>query len=245
MNKTFDEGLELAHQIQPAPPVEGVMVLLAAPYIHLRELVTTLADMPHVDVAAQNCHEKENGAYTGEVSAAMLRSIGVRYVILGHSERRQYARESNELLARKVDTALGTGLRPIFCCGESLAIREEGWEDRYVVNQLEKSLFHLSEEQFRQVIIAYEPIWAIGTGRTASPAQAQAMQARIRQAIAAKYGGDVAESTSILYGGSVKPGNAAELFAQPDVDGGLVGGASLKAPDFLAIIEALSATVTV
>jgi triosephosphate isomerase len=193
----------------------------------------------NVYVAAQNCSNKLSGAYTGEVSVTMLQSMCVKYVVIGHSERREYFNESNELLAQKVDTCLDHKTTPIFCCGEPLAVREAGTQNEYVAGQLTESLFHLSEAAISQLVIAYEPIWAIGTGKTASSDQAQEMHAFIRSHIASKYGAAIADSISILYGGSVKSANAVEIFGQPDVDGGLVGGASLIADEFVAIINAL------
>jgi triosephosphate isomerase len=190
-----------------------------------------------IQFAAQNCHQEESGAYTGEVSAQMIKSLGAAYVILGHSERREQAAETNELLAAKVNIALDNNLKVIFCCGESLDIREADKQNEFVTNQLTESLFHLDEEAFKQIIIAYEPIWAIGTGKTASSDQAQDMHAEIRKHIAGKYGETIANSTSILYGGSCKPSNAEELFSQKDVDGGLIGGASLMSRDFMDIIK--------
>ncbi len=239
MNKDFNSGIELIKALKEGTTAQdGVHVILGTPFIHLKDAVAMTADVGHIDIAAQNCHQEEKGAYTGETSASMLHSIGIRYVILGHSERRQYFRESNELLGQKVRRALDTGLTPIFCCGESLNIRNEGWHARFVKNQLERSIFELSEADFKKVIIAYEPIWAIGTGVTASPEQAQEMHLEIRNAIAEKYNQSVADETTILYGGSVKPANAVDLFSQPDVDGGLVGGASLKAETFIPITNA-------
>ena len=184
------------------------------------------------------CYTKTNGAYTGETSVTMLKSIGVEYVVIGHSERREYFKESHEMLAEKVNVILENGLLPIFCCGEALAIREANTYVAFVGKQLKDSLFHLSAEDFGKVVIAYEPIWAIGTGVTASPKQAQDTQAALRNIIAEKYGATVADDTTILYGGSVKPANAKELFGCPDVDGGLVGGASLTAENFVPITEA-------
>jgi triosephosphate isomerase len=192
-----------------------------------------------VFVAAQNCSNKLSGAFTGEVSVTMLQSMCVKYVVIGHSERREYFNESNELLAQKVDICLENKTTPIFCCGEPLEIRESATQNVYVSKQLTESLFHLSEEAIAHVVIAYEPIWAIGTGKTASSEQAQEMHAYIRSHIASKYGQSIADSISILYGGSVKSANAVEIFSQPDVDGGLVGGASLIADEFVAIINAL------
>lgn len=238
MNKTLTDGLSLAKEIRASiTSGEGVLTILAPPSVLLQPLAEIIADAPHIQLAAQNCHQEEKGAYTGELSVEMVKSVGASHVILGHSERRQYFAESNELLAAKVDRVLAGGLVPIFCCGESLPIREAGNHVRFVAQQLEDSLFHLTAEQFASIIIAYEPIWAIGTGVTASKEQAQEMHREIRALVAAKYGEEVGEGLSILYGGSVKPANAKELFAQPDVDGGLVGGASLKAEDFVAIIR--------
>jgi triosephosphate isomerase len=193
----------------------------------------------NVYIAAQNCYSKKSGAYTGEVSVEMLKSIDVPYVIIGHSERREYFLESNQLLAQKVSIALEYGLTPIFCCGEPLAIREANTQNEWVAKQLQESLYHLIAEQIKKVVIAYEPIWAIGTGKTASSQQAQDIHAFIRSQLAHQYGTSLAEEIPVLYGGSVKASNAAELFHQTDVDGGLVGGASLQAAEFTAIIQAL------
>jgi len=192
-----------------------------------------------IAVAAQNCSEHESGAYTGEVSAAMLTSVGIKHVILGHSERRQYFGEDNWLLAKKVDIALKHGMTPIFCCGEPLEVREANGHEDLVKRQVEESLFHLSAEQLQKVVIAYEPVWAIGTGKTASAQQAQDMHAVIRKHLASKYSQAVAEEITILYGGSVGAANAKELFSCPDVDGGLVGGASLKSRDFTEISKSI------
>lgn len=238
MNKSYEEGLELARTLAADTTATDAIMILGTPFIHLKAVADILKDASHIKLAAQNCHEKESGAYTGETSIDMIKSVGADYVILGHSERRQYFAESNELLARKTDLVLSKGLLPIFCCGESLDIREAGTHVDFVSKQLKESLFHLSESEFAKIVIAYEPIWAIGTGVTASPAQAQEIQKEIRELIKGKYGPEIANATTILYGGSVKPANAKELFSQPDVDGGLVGGASLKAGDFKAIYEA-------
>lgn len=239
MNKTLEEGTQLVSDIlAQLPPLNG-RVVFATPYIHLSSVASLLKGREGVYLAAQNCHQEEKGAYTGEISAAMLLSVGVNYVLIGHSERRQYFGETNQQLAQKVDIALSKGIKPIFCCGEPLDIREAGTHDDYVAAQLEASLYHLTEEQFRQIVIAYEPIWAIGTGRTATSAQAQEMHAGIRARIAAKYGAEIADDTTILYGGSANAGNAQELFSQPDVDGGLIGGASLVAADFVKIVAAM------
>jgi triosephosphate isomerase len=191
-----------------------------------------------IEVIAQNMHFAESGAYTGEISAGMLKSIGVKTVILGHSERRAYFNETDESLAKKVDAALGNDMRVIFCFGEELSDRKAGNEERVVEGQIRNALFHLGSDAFEHIVLAYEPVWAIGTGETATPDQAQAMHAFIRKTLAEKYGNAIADSVSILYGGSVKPNNAKEIFSKPDVDGGLIGGASLKAEDFFAIVNA-------
>jgi len=214
--------------------------VFAVPAIYIPLALEKLANKSNVYVAAQNCHQKESGAYTGEVSASMLQSIGVKHIIVGHSERREYFAESDALLAEKVNAILAIGSTPIFCCGEPLSIREAETQNAFVEAQLKNSLFHLSAEAIVKVVIAYEPIWAIGTGKTASSAQAQEIHAYIRSCFAAKYGEALANQISILYGGSVKASNAKEIFSQPDVDGGLVGGASLVATEFSAIINALS-----
>jgi len=214
--------------------------IFAVPTIYIPLALAKLANKPNVFVAAQNCHQKEAGAYTGEISASMLESIGVKHVIVGHSERREYFAESDTLLAEKVNAILAIHSTPIFCCGEPLAIREAETQNAFVEAQLKNSLFHLSAEEIVKVVIAYEPIWAIGTGKTATSAQAQDIHAYIRTCFANKYGEAVANEISILYGGSVKASNAKEIFSQSDVDGGLVGGASLVANEFNAIINALS-----
>ncbi len=239
MNKNYQEGLNLVLDIQKNTQPSDVLVILATPFLQLKEAIHITRYNPHIKIAAQNCHHEEKGAYTGEVSANMLAAINVEYVIIGHSERRQYNRESNEIIAQKVNAALKAGLKPIFCCGESLEIRNEGWQERFVNNQIERGLLHLSAEELESVIIAYEPIWAIGTGLTASPEQAQDMHFSIRKKISEEKGEKLAQNMSILYGGSVKPNNATQLFSQKDVDGGLVGGASLKASTFIPIIQAL------
>lgn len=238
MNKNYDEGIGLAYALVENTRPVGALMILGTPAIHLKGVAAVIAKSSHIKLAAQNCHAEEKGAYTGEISIEMIKSTGAEYVILGHSERRAYFNEDNALLAKKVKLVLEHGLIPIFCCGESLDIRNAKTHVEFVANQLEESLFDLSEEEFSKIIIAYEPIWAIGTGVTASPEQAQEMHHAIRQLLEKQYGKDVAESTSILYGGSVKPANAEELFSQKDVDGGLVGGASLKAADFAAIYQA-------
>jgi len=213
-------------------------VILCTPFIHL-SMVSKLLDAPGLSAGAQNCNDHRSGAYTGEVSAAMIKSTGAANVIIGHSERRSYYGESDELLAAKTTEALHNGLRVIFCCGEVLAERESGIHFEVVGRQLEKGLFMLAEGEFKKCIIAYEPVWAIGTGVTASPAQAQEMHRFIRDLVEKRYGKAAAEETTILYGGSCKASNAAELFANPDVDGGLIGGASLVKEEFCNIVKAL------
>ncbi|WP_142687635.1 triose-phosphate isomerase [Chitinophaga polysaccharea] len=242
MNLTLAQGEQLINDILQAglKLKEGQEVIVATPFPYLQKAKSLLKNYPGFYVAAQNCYSEKSGAFTGEVSAEMLQSIGVDYVILGHSERREYFQESNAMLAKKIDQVLANGLKPIFCCGEPLEIRQAETQNAYVARQLEESLYHLTAEQLKNVVIAYEPIWAIGTGLTASAAQAQDMHAFIRSQIANKFGREAALHTTILYGGSAKPGNAAELFANEDVDGGLIGGASLVAADFVAIIEKLS-----
>ncbi len=230
----IDELLATPHQLS-----ENQEAVFGVPFPYLINIKNKLADKRQVFISAQNCYDKKSGAYTGEVSAEMLKSIAVDYVILGHSERREYFNESNAMLAAKVDICFANGLKPIFCCGEPLEIREANSQNSFVETQLRESLFHLTADQLTGFVIAYEPIWAIGTGKTASNEQAQEMHAHIRSVLAKQYGSGVAESISILYGGSVKAGNAKEIFAQPDVDGGLVGGASLVAADFAAIINSL------
>jgi len=237
MNKTYSEGGALAKSIINKIGSSRATVVLGTPYIHLKNVSKSLTGISNIHLAAQNCHQEESGAYTGEISASMLESVGVDYVILGHSERREYFGEDGKLLAKKVDIVLKHGMIPMFCCGEKLEVREKNGQEKLVGKQIKEALFHLSPEEFAKIVVAYEPVWAIGTGVTASPDQAQEMHAFIRKTIAKKYGKEIAEGTSILYGGSVKPGNAKELFANPDVDGGLVGGASLKADDFVAIVN--------
>jgi triosephosphate isomerase len=240
MNKTFDEGVKLVTELVNIIRDEvrsDAQVVLAPPFPYLTTFGKMVESSPNVALAAQNCAYKASGAYTGEVSAEMLKSIGISYVILGHSERRQYFGETNEQLAEKVNLVLQNGLTPIFCCGETLEQREKGGFVEFVSSQLTESLFHLDTSQIEKIVIAYEPIWAIGTGVTATSAQAQEMHAALRQHLAAQYGQSTADNISILYGGSVGASNARELFAGPDVDGGLVGGASLKARDFVEIIK--------
>ena len=241
MNLTLEQGKALTEEIAQADLTlnDSRLVILGVPFPYLVTIKELLNGQPNIVVAAQNCYNKKSGAFTGEVSATMLTSIGIHYVIIGHSERREYFNESNTTLAEKVDICFENGLKPIFCCGEALEIREAGTQNSFVETQLKESLFHLSAEQLTGFIIAYEPIWAIGTGKTATSEQAQEIQAHIRSVMAAQYSAEVADSISILYGGSVKAANAKEIFGQPDVDGGLVGGASLIAPEFVAIINGL------
>lgn len=215
------------------------LTIFAVPFPYLIMSRSEVEDEMNYEVAAQNCHHKKSGAYTGEVSVDMLHSIGVNYCIVGHSERREYNGETNAMLADKVNLCLEQGIIPIFCCGEPLLIRDAGTQNDFVAKQLKESLFHLSAADIKKIIIAYEPIWAIGTGKTASTEQAQEIHHYLRSVIAGKYGAEIANEIPILYGGSVKAGNAKELFACPDVDGGLVGGASLIAADFIEIIKAL------
>jgi len=242
MNLSLAQAESLLNELVASAHSLGVHqeAIFAVPTIYIPLALAKLANKPNVFVAAQNCHQKEAGAYTGEISASMLQSIGVKHVIVGHSERREYFAESDTLLAEKVNAILAIHSTPIFCCGEPLAIREAETQNAFVEAQLKNSLFHLSAEEIVKVVIAYEPIWAIGTGKTATSAQAQDIHAYIRTCFANKYGEAVANEISILYGGSVKASNAKEIFSQSDVDGGLVGGASLVATEFNAIINALS-----
>jgi triosephosphate isomerase len=240
MNMTYDEGQKLTSEIVNMfkdEAVKDVIAVLNPPFPHLYPVKKLIGDTPGIFLGSQNCSDRESGAFTGEVSAKILASFGVSYVIIGHSERREYFKEGNELLAAKVRQALAHGLTPIFCCGESLEIRLAGTHEPNVKFQLTQSLFDLSPEDFAKVVIAYEPIWAIGTGKTASADQAQEMHLSLRRHITSKYGKEIANQTAILYGGSANPGNAKELFSKPDVDGGLIGGASLKSRDFLDIIK--------
>lgn len=239
MNKTLQEGIELATELNTilAADKPACNVIICTPFIHLAS-VTPIVDKAVIGVGAENCADKVSGAYTGEVSAAMVASTGAQYVILGHSERRAYYHETPEILKEKVQLALANGLTPIFCIGEVLEEREAGKQNEVVYGQLAGSLFDLGKEDFGKIILAYEPVWAIGTGKTATAEQAQEMHAYIRSVIAKQFGAEAADNCSILYGGSCKPGNARELFANPDVDGGLIGGAALKAADFKGIIDA-------
>ncbi len=239
MNTTVPEGVELAKEVNNAVKAADALkceVVIGVPFTHLTAVKDVISDK--VGLAAENCASKDKGAYTGEVSAAMVASTGANYVILGHSERREYFNETNEMLKEKVDQALAAGLKIIFCCGESLELREAGTYKEYIEKEISQSLFHLTPEQFANIVIAYEPIWAIGTGKTATSDQAEEVHGAIRNLVAQHYGKQVADDTSILYGGSCKPANAPELFAKPNIDGGLIGGASLKAVDFMGIVTA-------
>ncbi len=239
MNTTLQEGVALAKDVNEA--LKGVTpkcdVVICTPFTHLAS-VNAVIDTDKLGLGAENCADHKSGAYTGEVSAPMVASTGAKYVILGHSERRQYYGETSETLKEKVALALENGLTPIFCIGEVLEERENGTYNEVVKKQVEDALFHLSPEDFGKIILAYEPVWAIGTGKTATPEQAEDMHAHIRSLIADRYGKEVADNTSILYGGSCKPSNAKELFAKPDIDGGLIGGAALDAASFMGIVTA-------
>ena len=242
MNTTLAEGLALAKGLDEAlkGKTPNCDVIIGTPFTHLASVAAAI-DTNKIGVAAENCADKEKGAYTGEVSAAMVASTGAKYVILGHSERRAYYHETPEILKTKVELALANGLTPIFCIGEVLEEREAGKHFEVVDAQIAGSLFDLSAEDFGKIILAYEPVWAIGTGKTATAEQAEEMHAFIRTTIAEKFGAEAAENVSILYGGSCKPSNAKEIFAKPDVDGGLIGGAALKCADFKGIIDAWKA----
>jgi len=241
MNLTFQQGEKLLDDILAAEIKlkDHQKTIFAVPYPYLTMTRSEVAEEKNYYAAAQNCYHKKSGAFTGEVSAEMIHSLNITYCVVGHSERREYFSETNAMLADKVNLCLESYITPIFCCGEALAIREAGTQNDFVAKQLNESLFHLTPEQISAIVIAYEPIWAIGTGKTATTAQAQEMHAHLRSVIAGKYGDAVADKISILYGGSVKANNAKELFSCPDVDGGLVGGASLVAADFIEIIRSL------
>lgn len=240
MNKTLEEANTLASEVagMVESEVKGdTKVILCVPFPYLHPVKKLVGNNTRISVGAQNCNDNEWGAFTGEVSAPMIASLGISCVIIGHSERRQYYGETAQLLAKKIDVALKHNLIPIFCCGEPLEVRERNEHEALVKQQVEESLFHLDAGSVSKIIIAYEPVWAIGTGKTATAQQAQEMHAVIRGHLATKYGQAVADGISILYGGSVNAGNAKELFANPDVDGGLVGGASLKSREFVEIIK--------
>ncbi len=243
MNLSYAEAMALTDALVDATSLQlNNNIILAAPFIYLHDLVGRIQSHPLFSVAAQNCSSEDKGAYTGEISASMLTSIGVEHVIIGHSERRAIFMEEDHVLARKTDRALENGLIPIFCCGENLNQRKEKKHFDVVEKQLNNGLFHVSEMNIAECIIAYEPVWAIGTGVNAQPAEAQEMHSFIREKIRSKYGEQIAGQISVLYGGSVSSKNAGELFECPDVDGGLVGGASLKAGEFLSIIQSMEKT---
>lgn len=246
MNKLLPEAVSLVKDI--GNNLESLMLpashhlIVCPPYLYLSALnsyleISNLKEK--IALGAQNCHQETKGAYTGEIAASMLAQLQIPYVLIGHSERRAYFGENSTLLKEKVNQALAVGLQPIFCCGEPLKVRESGKHFEMVSQQLEESLFHLSTDEMKRIVIAYEPVWAIGTGVTASPEQAEEMHQHIRQLLHQKYDATLADQTTLLYGGSCKPSNADALFACPNVDGGLIGGASLKADSFVAIMEAL------
>lgn len=238
MNKDYVDSEILISKLLNLHKHSATEVIIAPPFTNLLAATNTLKGSP-IEVAAQNMHFADHGAYTGEISASMLSSVGVKIVILGHSERRAYFNETDDMLAKKVDAALHNKLRVIFCFGEELNERKAGRENSVVASQIEKSLFHLPPDAWKNIILAYEPVWAIGTGETASPEQVQDMHAFIRQTIANKYDNQLADSVSILYGGSVKSDNAKSIFSKPDVDGGLIGGAALDAEHFYAIVNSI------
>jgi len=241
MNLTYQQGTALLQTLLAADISlkENQVAVFAVPFPYLEMAHDMVEHKKNYFVSAQNCSDKKSGAYTGEVSAEMLSSVGIKYCLVGHSERREYFHETNAMLAAKVNLCLENGLTPVFCCGEALDTREKNGQNGFVENQLRESLFHLTGEELQKIVIAYEPIWAIGTGKTASTEQAQEMHAHIRSVLQKQYGENLAAGLSILYGGSVKAGNAREIFGSPDVDGGLVGGASLVATDFIEIIRSL------
>lgn len=238
MNNDLSQTEHFISELHKNMPETNAGVMIAPAFTNLYSAFEALRTSP-VEVIAQNMHQKDSGAYTGEVSAAMLKSVGIKTVIIGHSERRAYYHEDDELLAEKVTTALNNEMNAVFCFGEELADRKAGNHFKIVEDQLKNALFHFNAEAWKHIILAYEPVWAIGTGETASPEQAQEMHHFIRKTLAENYDEQLADSITILYGGSVKPANAQEIFSQPDVDGGLIGGASLKAEDFIAIINAI------
>lgn len=240
MNNTYNQCMELIEKMLDANIPSDVEVILASPFLYLSDINELVLDHENIRIAAQNCHHELSGAYTGEISAPMLESIGIKYVIVGHSERREYFHETEDMIFKKLMRLHSLSMTPIYCCGEPLNVRKEGSHAEYVLNQLEGSLLKLDETQVLNTVIAYEPIWAIGTGETASPQQAQEMHAVIRKALTDKYSEAVANEISILYGGSVKGSNAREIFSQTDVDGGLVGGASLNAEEFILISNSFS-----
>jgi len=238
MNLDLIQGKALLSEILDSNVNKDIITIIAPPSIHLNSFNQMLSHTP-IALAAQNCHQQDSGAYTGELSVGMLKSVGVEYVLIGHSERREYFMEDSLSLSFKVNNVIKHGLRPIYCCGETLAQRQEGEHFRTISNQIEQGIFQLNEMELLNCIVAYEPVWAIGTGETASPQQAQEVHNFIRKTIAKQYSDMVADNISILYGGSVKPSNAKELFTCPDIDGGLIGGASLNAESFVAIGNSL------
>ncbi|MEX8547126.1 MAG: triose-phosphate isomerase [Mucilaginibacter sp.] len=243
MNLDYNEGLSIFSEIinMVNDEVTGRQsVIVCCPYTYLHSLSQLAKNQPKVSVGAQNCHQEDAGAYTGEISARMIKSVGAAYVILGHSERRQHFGETNLVLSQKTNAVLSNSLKPIFCVGETLEERESGQFFDVIKSQISEGLFHLDAQQFGQVVLAYEPVWAIGTGKTATAAQAQEIHAFIRKEIATQFGQPVADETTVLYGGSCNPKNAKELFSQPDIDGGLIGGASLKSRDFVDVVKAFN-----
>lgn len=240
MNKNLQEGIELANGLNEALAADkpNCDVIICTPFIHLAK-VSEIIDHKVINLGAENCADKASGAYTGEVSAEMVKSTGAEYVILGHSERREYYNETPEILKEKVELALANGLKVIFCIGESLAQREANEQNAVVKAELEGSVFHLSADQFKNIVIAYEPIWAIGTGKSATKEIAEATCAIVRDEVRKNFGDEAADKVRIQYGGSVKPNNIAEYMAEPDIDGALIGGASLKVDSFTEIIEAV------
>lgn len=242
MNKNLDEAIDLVQDLTDLLTddiLDETDVIIAPTSVMLSDVIEELWDVDYISVAAQNCHQEKNGAFTGEISAGMIASLEADAVIVGHSERRQYFGETDAVIAEKIDRIFEEDMVPIYCCGETLEQRQSGKHFEVVAKQMSEALYHLPEEMAKEIIIAYEPVWAIGTGETASPEQAQEMHAFIREQLNKQFGVDVANAVSILYGGSCKPGNAKELFVNPDVDGGLIGGASLNADDFVAIVKAM------
>lgn len=242
MNCTLENGIALTSEVvNLTNEIQGeTQIVLIPPFIHLTQVSNAINAVDNLYLGAQNCHQNDSGAYTGEVSASMIKSVGATHVIIGHSERREYFKETDNLLAEKINSVLKNGLTPIFCCGEKLESREAETHQSVVEEQVQYALFHLADTEIEKLIIAYEPVWAIGTGRTATADQAQEMHQFIRGILAEKYSQDTADKISILYGGSVKPENAKEIFSKADVDGGLIGGASLKSRDFIDIAKAFN-----
>jgi len=242
MNTTPKEGVALVCEVMEMIKdidLSGKKVVFGTPFVSLMAVASSVGDTDGVYVSSQNISSFDKGAYTGETSATMIKESGAKMAIIGHSERREYFNETNKVLATKVDKALGADLVPIYCCGEVLELRKNNTYESFIQTQIQEGLFHLNAVDFSKVIIAYEPVWAIGTGETATPEQAQDVHAFIRGLVANKYGAAIADGLSILYGGSMKPTNAKELIGMPDIDGGLIGGASLKAQDFVGIIKAM------